>query len=346
MDNPTLMRYLQIYLFFSFILVLAACTNHNEVDVSDIHLQVKIERFDQEMARLQPSDLATEAPLLQKKYGSFYNDYMQRMLEVGSTSDTAYYKFLRIVLMNKDYKELKASVASTYPDLKQREGEFTDAFKHILYYYPKQKLPRLISFLSGFAVQTPIGNDYIGIGLDMFLGADSKFYPALRQSLPQYLTRRFTPENIVPRVLEVLIRENMFPQADQDRTLLSKMIYNGKIMYCMTAMMPHLADTLKIGYKTKQMEWCKHNEADIWAYFLDNDLLFETDYLKIQKYLSEAPFTPGVGEQSESAPKLGIWTGWQIVKQYMDKNPKVTLQQLMSDKDAQRILRLSGYKPK
>lgn len=341
-----MMKYTRIYLFFLITLILVSCHNHPDVDVSKVQLNLKIERFDQEMASLSPIHVATKVPALQKKYGRFYNDYMERMLEVGSTSDTAYYKLLRVVLQNKDYLELKSSVASTFPNLDQTEIELNDAFKHILYYYPKQKPPRLITFLSGFAVQTPIGNDYIGIGLDMFLGADSKFYPALRQNLPQYITRRFTPQNITPRVVEVFIRENMFPEEDKDRSLLSKAVYNGKILYCMGAMMPNVADTLKIGYKTKQLEWCKNNEASIWAYFLDNDLLYETDYLKIQKYLSEAPFTPGLGNQSESAPKLGVWIGWQIVKRYMDKNPKMTLQQLMAEQDAQRILRLSNYKPK
>lgn len=340
------MRHVQIYLFFFFCLGLVACNGHKDVDVSKIKLDLKIERFDQDMAHLTPQNLPIEAPTLQKKYDGFYTDYMGRMLEVGRTTDTSYYKSLRTVLDNKDYKELQSSVQSTFPDLNQTENDLNDAFKHILYYYPQQKMPRLISFFSGFAVQTPVGNDYIGIGLDMFLGAESKFYPALRKSLPEYLTRRFTPQNITPRTVEAFIRENMFPEVDADKSLMSKMVYNGKILYCMQAMMPNLSDSLLIGYKAQQLEWCKTYEASIWAYFLDNNLLYETDYLKIQKYLTEAPFTPGVGEQSESAPKLGIWTGWQIVKKYMDKNKDVTLQQLMDEKDAQKILKLSKYKPK
>jgi hypothetical protein len=114
----------------------------------------------------------------------------------------------------------------------------------------------------------------------------------------------------------------------------------------MDAVMPETSDTLKIGYTQNQLVWCDENEAGIWAYFLENDLLFESDYLKIQKYLAEAPFTPGIGEKSESAPKLGIWTGWQIVKKYMDKNPEVSLQQLMLESDSQKILSLSKYKPR
>ncbi len=339
---------MQTYLFFLILIssVTVSCNSKKQADVSKISLSIPIQRFDQDVDILTPQNLSQKIPALQRKYGRFYEDYMEKLISVGSTRDTNYYNSLRTVLQNKDYLELRSSVAAKFPDLKKTQEELTDAFKHVRFYYPKQKLPRLITFLSGFAVQTPIGNDYIGIGLDMFLGADSKFYPALRESIPQYISRRFTPENLTPRVMEAFIREDMFPDEDKDKSLLAKMVYNGKILYFMDALMPDMADTLKIGYTNKQIEWCKKFEADIWAYYLENDLLYNTDYLKIQKYLTEAPFTPGIGEASESAPKLGVWTGWQIVKKYMDKNPGITLQQLMLEKDPQKILTASKYKPK
>ena len=114
----------------------------------------------------------------------------------------------------------------------------------------------------------------------------------------------------------------------------------------MDAVMPEISDTLKIGYTKEQLNWCKEYESGIWAYFIENNLLYESDYLKIQKYLAEAPFTPGIGEKSNSAPKLGIWTGWQIVKKYMNKNPELSLQHLMLEENAQKILTESKYKPR
>ncbi|WP_423146972.1 gliding motility lipoprotein GldB [Rubrolithibacter danxiaensis] len=339
-------RSFQIYSFFFICLALTACTNTKRIDVSDIKLDVKVERFDKDLQSLTSANVSDLAPQLQKKYTYFYSDFMEGMLGVGSTTDTAYYKNLRTVLNNNDFKELEKAVESKYPNLKQTENQLIDAFKHVKYYYPKQKIPRIISFFSGFSVQTPIGNDYVGIGLDMFLGADSKFYPALRQSIPYYISQRFTTENITPRVMESFIREDMFTEKDQDRSLLAKMIYNGKILYFMDAVMPDSPDSLKIGYTAKQLEWCKTYEADIWGYFLEQDLLYETDYMKIQKYLTDAPFTPGIGENNESAPKLGEYIGWQIVKKYMDKNPGITVQKLMEQNDPQNILNESKYKPK
>ncbi|WP_237488003.1 gliding motility lipoprotein GldB [Hufsiella arboris] len=333
-------------MFFFISIFIASCSNRKKVDVSNINLDLKIERFDQSMKELDQTNLSVKAPQLQKQYGFFYNDYMREMLNVGDPSDTSYYKNLRVVLQQKDYKELSKTVDETFPDLNGVQNELNDAFKHILYYYPKQKVPRLISFLSGFTVQTPIGNDYIGIGLDMFLGSHSKFYPALIESIPAYVSRRFTPENITPRVMEAFTREELFPEKDNSTTLLDKMIYNGKIMYFMDQVMPDLSDSLKIGYTSKQLQWCKDYEGDIYGYFLDQNLLYESDYMKIQGYLTEAPFTPELGEKNESAPKLGVYIGWQIVKKYMQENPDITVQQLMQDSDSQQILNKSRYKPK
>lgn len=341
-----LKRIKQTYLILLTCLLAVSCKSEKKVDVSHIQVNLSIERFDKEISTLQPQELSAKAPLLRQKYGHFYADYMENMLGVGSARDTAYYAQLRTVLNNKDYQELASEVSQKFPDMKSHQEELTQAFKHIKFYYPKTKVPRVITFFSGFALQTPIGNDYIGIGLDMFLGRDSKFYPALVQSIPQYISRRFTPENITPRIMEGFIREDLFPDQDIDRSLLSKMVYNGKILYFMESVMPQVADSLLIGFSSEQMEWANLNQSGIWAYLLENDLLYETDYMKIQRYLTDAPFTPGIGEGSNSAPKLGIFTGWQIVKKYMEQNPELTLQELMKENDPQKILNQSKFKPR
>lgn len=336
----------QIYLFFSTALLLLGCTRKKAVDVSHIDVNVHIERFDQDLGSLHPENIAQALPVLEKKYSPFYRDFVEGMLNAGSTSDTAYYANMRLVLQNKDFNELKTEVEQTFNDLSEKEEELRDAFKHIKYFRPDVEVPRIISFFSGFAVQVPLGEKYLGIGLDMFLGADSKFYPALRQSIPGYISKRFTPENITPRVIETFVREEMFPEPDDLNTLLDRMIYNGKIMYFMQSVLPEVSDSLIINYTADQHEWTERYEADIWGYFLESNLLYESDYMKIQKFLTEAPFTPGIGERNESAPKLGLYIGWQIVKKYMERNEDIDLPALMKNTNYQQILTDSRYKPK
>lgn len=336
----------QIYIIFIALVLFSACNRRAKVNVSNINLNVVIERFDQDFDHMRTGSMPVEAAALQKKYGLFYQDFIERILPAGSVKDTAYFATLRRVFANRSYLDLKHDVDSVFPNLDKQNAQLTDAFRRIRYYYPQKPLPKVYAYFSGFQMQTTIGTGYVGIGLDLFLGADSRFYPALIENFPHYISRHFTPQNIAPRVVEAIIREDMFPEQDKDKSFLQKMIYNGKIMYMMDQLMPDVADTVKMRYTTAQLKWCESFKPQIWGYFLEENLLYESDFLKIQQYFNDAPFTPGLGEKNDSAPRLGVWTGWQIVKQYMDKHPDVTLQQLMTNNDAQQILNESKYRPK
>lgn len=345
--TATYCKFKQIYLFFLIGILFTSCGGNKNIDVSNIDVNVKIERFDRDFDQLRQKPMSQQALLLQKKYGNFYTDYVAQILEVGNPNDTAYFNVLRQVFAGDAYKDLKHDVDVVFPgDMAKQNEELTDAFRRIKYYYPQKNLPKVYAYFSGFKAQTSIGDGYFGIGLDMFLGADSRFYPALAQTFPHYLSRRFTPAYVAPRVVEGIAREDMFPENENDHSLLSKMIYAGKVLYFMDKVLPEVADSVKIGYTTEQMKWCTEFEGKIWGYFLEENLLYETDYQKIQTYLNEAPFTPGLGEHNDSSPKLGIWTGWQIVRKYMAEHKDVTLQQLMAESDAQKILNDAKYRPK
>ncbi len=338
----------QIYLIFLTSVLLTACGRSKKIDVSNIEVNVTIERFDKDLEAMRTKPMAAQAAFMKKKYGAFYDDFMERIIQVGSTRDTNYLKTLHEILVAEPYNDVKHEVDSIFPNLDKENEELTDAFRHIKYYYPQKALPKLYAYFSGFQVGRANGSGYFGIGLDFFLGAHSKFYTAsaITELFPHYMSRRFTPENITPRVVEGIARDDMFPESDQDKSLLAKMIYNGKILYYMDKILPDEPDSLKIGYTAKQAKWCVDYKAQIWGFFLEEKLLYETDYNKIQKYLGEAPFTPGLGENNDASPKLASWTGWQIVREYMDKHPEVTLQQLMLEHDAQKILNESKYRPK
>jgi gliding motility-associated lipoprotein GldB len=337
-------KHFQIYLFFLSIVLIFSCKSDHKPDVSNIKVDIKIQRFDRDLYQLKNKNVIETDKLLQKKYGFFYDDFIHRMVGNPSLKGP---KMLSILYKDQSYTDLTTEIDSIYPTLKTVENNLSESFKYIKYYYPKAKIPKFITVLTGFAYQITTGDDYMSIGLDMFLGKDSKFYGGIVQSIPMYQSRRFEPQYIVPRITEVYAREELFKERDEDQSLLSKMIYNGKILYFMDQVLPELTpDTLKIGYTGQQMAWCEQFESNIWGYFLENELLYQTEYPKIQVYLSDGPFTPQLGEKRSSAPKLGVWIGWQIVRKYMAENPKVTLQQLMKETDAQKILMESKYKPK
>jgi hypothetical protein len=63
----------------------------------------------------------------------------------------------------------------------------------------------------------------------------------------------------------------------------------------------------------------------------------------IAEFTNDGPFTGSISK--ECPPRIAMWIGWQIVKSYMDHNEQVSLEELMNEKDAQKILSKSKYKP-
>jgi hypothetical protein len=338
-------RMRQIYLFFLGILFFS-CQGQTENNVQLVPLEVKIERFDQAFAQLQGPLVKEQDDVWQKSYGVFYADFIPKMLGLDP-SYPARWDQLAEVAQNPDFAALKKEVQRVFPDLQAEERALGEALARFQGFFPDQPLPkRFIAFFSGFQTQIPVGEDYVGIGLDLFLGADAPFYPALQFQIPRYISRRFTPENLVPRVMEGIIHDFWTESSQAEGTFLHQMIEAGKKLYILEQTLPQSPDSLLIGYTAAQMAWAEQYEKLTWDWFVHQELLYETDFLRYQKYLNEAPFTAELGQNNDSAPKLGVFIGWKMVKHYHKRHANLSLQELIAQKDAQSFLHQSGYRGK
>ena len=63
----------------------------------------------------------------------------------------------------------------------------------------------------------------------------------------------------------------------------------------------------------------------------------------VSEFTSDGPFTRAISK--DCPPRIAMWLGKQIVKSYMDHNDNVSLEDLMNEKDVQKILQKSKYKP-
>ena len=147
---------------------------------------------------------------------------------------------------------------------------------------------------------------------------------------------------ILPYCFEA-IANNEFGAFDRGNDFLSQMIYKGKIMYFLDVMLPQLPKADKLRFSKKQFKWCEENEQSIWAYLIDNEILFSTDVKRFNSYINYSPFAKGMTNKSPG--RIAYWLGWKIVYEYTENNKNLTLEQLMQNTDAQQILQQSGYKP-
>jgi hypothetical protein len=156
------------------------------------------------------------------------------------------------------------------------------------------------------------------------------------------MRRVMRPEKIVPDALQAwLITE--FPYSSEKDNLLSQMIYHGRTVYCTQHLIPDIPDTLLWGYTRGQMDFCRQNERNMWEYLVENKKLFNTDRFTVSQFINEAPFTK---EYSQESPgKAAVWQGYKIVKSYVKHNPDVSMYELMTENNYQKILNLSKYNP-
>ena len=152
--------------------------------------------------------------------------------------------------------------------------------------FPKQNLPKVYAYFSGFQAQTSVGAGYFGIGLEPFFRGRFEILSFTYSSIPALFIAFFLRRKILhPALSKGLPGRICSLNMIMTSPLLAKMIYNGKIMYFMDDMLPDVPDSIKIQYTKKQMDWARANESNIWGYFLDQNLLYETDYNKIKQFI-------------------------------------------------------------
>lgn len=338
-------RNISILLLLFFSIFFNACRENNRIKVSKtegLEESIKIKRFERELFYIDQNHLEDSLKALESRYTEFYRVYFEQMMGFGSIQNPNLKFIVKDFINNQDFKVLVKDCDSIYNDEKIKELEKAIADVFVLYksVYPKDTIPQIVTFVSGFANGVANLDGYIGIGLDLFLGANYKFYPSL--DLPEYLTRRYTPDHLLPIFVKGLATYK-YENNTSSTTLLDRMIYEGKLLYFCSQFLPETPDSLIIGYTDLQMQWCKENEGNIYQLLVQENL-YSTDYLNYRKYTEEAPYT--VNLTAESAPRIAWYCGWQIVKKYMEVNNNLSLEDLMNEKDSQKILRASKYKGK
>ncbi len=328
----SLHRYILLYI----LLFIVSCKNdRRKADVFATKVNIVADRFENDLA-----DHCGDILLLQHKYGSFFDLFNYQMLRIG-TPDTLLLKTrLCDFVHDADISIIYADERKMYAELSGLNEELSDAFSHYRYYFPGKVIPRVITFISGFNYAIVSADSILGIGLDMYLGSDSKYYPSLE--MPMYKIRKMSREYIVADAVRGWAQSEWEPDPSKS-DFISEMVNLGKIQYFIDFMIPEVNDTIKFGYTQKQLEWCNSNEQMIWSFFIEHKLLFSTEASLTGKFVNDGPSTNGFPK--ESPGNLGAWIGYRIVKAYMNKHSEISLSQLMDENDTRKIFRESGYKP-
>lgn len=340
------MKAIKFYGVAMIMILLSACDachkSNQKLDVSHISLNIEWKRFEQDFFTIPLDNPANSVWHLNSKYPDFTPFYFKEILGLGDLESDSMSAIISFSAYRNDtyVKDLADTCLSVFNDFSSFKKEIELAFKYFKYYFPEKKIPPIYTFTGNFTWRAlSFDTLWMGIGLDMYLGKNYKYYPSI---YPQYIYEKFEPEYLVPNLMEVAAGY-YFNWESNDPSLIAQMIAEGKKLYFLDLVLPDIPDYLKIGYLEKDIKWCEANETKIWAYFIEHDLLYKTENKELKKYIGVAPNTSGM--PFESPGNIGAWVGWQIVRTYMKHYPETTYEKLLHTAE-QEILQASKYKPK
>ena len=314
----------KILVLLSFMIAISACDKKSKIEkeVEKIPLTIKVSRFDKIFYETPVAELyATK-----QKFPYLFS---------AQTPDSVWTNKIK----NPLNRELYLEVQKKYSNFDADQNKLESLFRHIKYYFPETKTPKVITLISEMDYQNKViyTDSLVLISLDLYLGKNHKFY-----EFPDYIKQNFEPNQILPDVVSSFALRKITPPID--KTLLSAMIYAGKELYLKDVLLPDYTDADKIGYTAEQLQWCQENESYMWRYFIDEKLLYSADSKLPNRFINPAPFSKFYLEIDNETPgRVGTWLGWQMVRSFMSKND-VSVAQLMK-MDAIELFNKSKYKP-
>jgi len=335
------MRYKLLILFLIFLSILLNSCKRNSyrIDISGMEQDITIKRLENDLFATDPAKLVDMEAELKNNYGHFL-ELFGYITEAGNPDDPGWYSKIFSFATDPYNVSIYKEVIDRYADLSDLESELEKAWAHYKHYLPGEDIPGIYSFLSAFRNSLIIDEGILGIGLDRYLGPDFDMYNYM--GIYKYLAAKMIPQRIVTDCMYAWATA-MWPDESGKEELLNIMIQEGKRYYFARCMQPELQDSLLFGFTADQIRFCKNNEKQMWEYLVSHDMLFRTDQMTVRKLTGEAPFTSYF--TNESPGKASVWIGFRIVESYMNRNPGVTLKELLEMHDAQAILQGAKYSP-
>lgn len=301
------------------------CNDTDQVEqaIQKIELDLKISRFDREFAEASPSDI----PALKKTYPYLFPEQYADSVWVAKLQDT-----LQVKLLEEVYK--------AFADFDEQKEGLENLFKHIKYYFPEYKAPKIITLTSDVQYENRVilTDSLLLIGLDNYLGPEHEFYGNIQNYIKADLDKAYLVSDVASAFSKGVVPK------PENRSFLARMVYYGKELYLKDKLMPEASDFIKIHYSEDELAWAEANEEPIWRNFIEREYLYSTEAKLSRRFLDPAPFSKfGLELDNESPGRIGRYIGWKLVRAFMDKN-EVSLQQMLK-LPSEEVFKKSNYKP-
>lgn len=317
-----------------------ACSSpeRREANIEGKDMEFHITRFDSLFWNIDTTCVNRELQVLDSLHPEITRIYVEKVMLMGSIDSAM------AAVEYKNFRNYPAvidvytSTQEAYQDMNVIEEELKLGLLRAQVFLPGLKLPKFYTHISFFNQNIIVGDGFISLSIDNYMGENYCFYDSI--GIYSYLKRNMRREKIVSDYLTAMLCSEFLTKANGN--LLDDMIYYGKILYCVSCMLPDEDESVIMGYTNEQMKWAEEHEKDLWGQLVETHMIFSENIIDKTKFLHDGPFTQPFGQ--DSPDRLGAYLGWQIVKSYMKNNQDVSIMQLLQETEGQKILKQSSYR--
>lgn len=323
--------------------ILSSCSDEpkKQVDISEVDAEVKLRRFDHAFFSMDAQHPEKDLSALQDSFPEFYPFYTEDIMQWDEENIPLYCKLL---LNDTNVAKLRDTIQLVFGDFQEQMDILTPAFKRFIAFFPEASVPEIITAYTEFAFPSATDSAMLVLPLEMYLGENYMVYQNPALNIPAYILRRMNKHYLPTRAMNAWL-DQTFGALPSGNRFVDQMIKEGKQLYYLQSVLPNQADSLISNWNGEQLNWLKENEYQMWTFYINDKYLYSTDPAYYMPLLTDGPFTSAPNIPPGSAPRIGAYTGWQIVQRFMTEHPEKSMLDLFMEMDADKILRESGYRP-
>lgn len=300
---------------------------------SEDYPSIKIKRLDKSLYNY--ADIDSSEKLIVDSIMSDGINAITFMLNFGHPDDSAFIKYVR----SDAVKIFSPDVFEKYPHLNELEHTVGGIKINLEKKLPSIKFCDIYSIVLPYKQSIYIADSVMLIALNHYLGHDHKAYDGFDDYLKLSKESKYIPYDIV----ESLLSSQLYFQSNGENTILSKMLYNGAIIYAKMQIVPNASLQDALAYSKAQLNWLDENEKHAWETLVAKELLYSTSYLDNERLFSPSPASSII--HPEAPGRIGRYFGYKIIEKYLKNNPSTTIEQLFNPEfyNSQQTLITSEY---
>ena len=312
---------------------------HNpfDINISEVQMDLTFVDLNSQLKQCDSRELLALRDTYKKNDSEVLDYLMGGCIGIDLDVDSVFTRKVKEFYAYDDIKQLENGILTLKID-KLFKQDITDAFKRLKAHVPGITPPNKIVFVNScFCVNAILNNQPSDIPIGAFVIPKEKVIIvqqekyiggnlALLQTNPlneyihNWTVNGYRKEFLKRDIVEAWLEQSFFPRKkDEQADVIHEAVRFGKILYFLNAAFPTMSEDCILRYSPSKKEWAKNEEKAIWAYLVENELLFQSNDKTIMGLFSEGPFTPNLAkdDKNDSPDRIGKFIGFRMVQEFM-----------------------------